>query len=299
MTESYKLIKSNGDELEFNNDTYYLNRLGGLGNPDIDYTTQKTFFQDGSIVTNFVVSPRQLNFPIITDNENIDKRTDFWDLRNEILSFLSPVSGAMSFQITTDDHITYELVNVFPTNGLTMEGNTFSDSRNDGRIDENLRLTAFDPIWRISPINTTGQLTPVESQNLIFPFEFPILFGSGGGEVDQTISYQGTWRSYPKITIDGPYNTATITNKQNSVSISLVRPITVGEQRIIDLLSPTEGFSITDASGNNKIGEINLNTNLTQFFFVPDATNGIDAVFNGGDANTRVTVEWYTKLLGI
>ena len=117
MTESYKLIKENGDELEFNNGEFYLRNLSNLGNPNIDYTTQTTFYQDGANVTNFVVSPRQINFPFLAQVENINKRTQFWDLRREILSFLSPASGPMSFQLTLDDHVTYELTNIYPTSG--------------------------------------------------------------------------------------------------------------------------------------------------------------------------------------
>lgn len=300
MTESYKLIKENGDELEFNNGEFFLQNLGNLGNPDIDYTTQKTFFQDGALVTNFVANPRPINFPLLGQIDNIKTRTQFWDMRREILNFLSPVNGPMRFQLTLDDHTVFELTNVYATNGLSMDGNTFSPSRNDGRIEETLRLTAFDPIWRTSPINSTGSITPTVDNQLIFPIEFPISFGASGAIFDQTVTYSGSWRSYPKITIDGPYNTCVLTNKQNGAQISLIRSIAIGEQRIIDLTDPVSGFTVVDASGESKIGEINLTTNFTQFYFAPDVTNGIDGVLNGGSAgNTRLTIEWYTKYLGI
>lgn len=298
--ESYKLIKSNGDELEFNIGDYSLLSLGGLGNPDISYTTQKSFFMDGEVVTNFVVAPRQLTFPFLGNKQEMNSRMDFWNLRREILRFLSPVSGAMRFQITLDDHTVYELTNVYPTNGLVLDGNTFSPDRNDGRIDEGLALTAYDPIWRQTPINSTGVLAPTVAEELVFPITFPISFGVAGANFDETIDYEGTWRSYPKITIQGPYTTATLTNQLTGAAISLIRPISSIEQRIIDLTDPIAGFTIVDSDGNNKIGELNLNTNFTQFYFLPDATNTITAMMNGGNSSiTRLTIEWYTKYLGI
>jgi len=300
MTESYKLIKQNGDELEFNNYDFFLQSLPNFGNPDIQYTTQTTFFQDGANVTNFVVSPRSLSIPLLGLSDEVKTRTDFWNFRKEILRFLSPVSGPMTFQMTLDDHVVYELTNVFATNGLSMEGNTFTPDRNDGRIEESLKITAYDPIWRVSPINTSGELIPTIAEELVFPIEFPIIFGGSGAVFDTTINYEGTWRSYPKFTINGPYNTAAFTNKQNGAMFQMIRPIATGETRIIDLSDPVNGFSVTDGSGNNKIGEMNLTVNFTQFYFVPDATNGIDAVLNGGDiANTKLTIEYYTKYLGI
>ena len=233
-------------------------------------------------------------------SDEVKTRTDFWNFRKEILRFLSPVSGPMTFQMTLDDHVVYELTNVFATNGLSMEGNTFTPDRNDGRIEESLKITAYDPIWRVSPINTSGELIPTIAEELVFPIEFPIIFGGSGAVFDTTINYEGTWRSYPKFTINGPYNTAAFTNKQNGAMFQMIRPIATGETRIIDLSDPVNGFSVTDGSGNNKIGEMNLTVNFTQFYFVPDATNGIDAVLNGGDiANTKLTIEYYTKYLGI
>lgn len=300
MTESYKLIKNDGTELEFGFGDYDLKGLGALGNPPIKYDTQKAYYMDGQEITNFSIDVRQLNLPLITKNDNFNKRTDFWDLRREILSFLSPLSGAMTFEITTDDHITYELTNIYPTDGLSLDGNTYNDSRNDGRIDEVLRLTAFDPIWRIKQINSSGSLIPVIANELSFPMNFPLEFGSNGANFNQTISYSGTWRSYPRITINGPYSVATFNNTATGATFQLVRAISTGETRVIDLTDPIAGFTIVDGFGINKISEVNLGANFTQFYFNPDTTNGIDATLAGGNlSDTRITIEWYTKYLGI
>lgn len=301
MAESYKLIKANNQELEFNIGKFFLVNLGGLGNPDIEYTTQKSFFQDGEMVTNFNVNPRRLSFNFLGQNDEYDnEKIDWWNLRAEILSFLSPASGEMIFEITLDNHKTYQLSKVYPTNGLVMDSNTFSSGRNDNRIQEPLTLTAFDPIWRLSPIKTTGLISPTQSLNLVFPITYPIEFGDSGSVFNETIDYVGTWRSYPKITIDGPYNTGILTNKFNGTVITLLNPIATGQKRIIDLTDPISGFTVTDANGVNKINELNINTNFTQFYFNPDSTNGIDGVFNGGSSgDTKLTIEYYEKYLGI
>ncbi len=297
--ETYKLVKNNGDELILNDfGKYYLLDLKNFGNPNINYTSQRGYFQDGLNITNFVADPRNLSFEFLGQDENLKTRMDFWNLRRDILSFLSPVSGSMKFQVVLEDHRTYELTNVYPTNGLAMAGNTFSPDRNDGRISETLNLTAFDPIWRVAKINTSGTLSPTISNDLTFPITFPIKFGVSGANFSYSVDYEGTWRSYPKITIQGPYSTASL-SLPNGVSINLIQEIGSTEQRIIDLLDPVSGFTVTDQLGTNKIGEINIDTNFTQFYFSPDTDNTVSVILDNGSVSSSVSIEWYTRYLGI
>ena len=299
MTESYKLYQADGTELEFNTGKFYLRGLPSLGNPEIEYSTQTGYFQDGQTITNFFLQPRTITFPFIASDYGVTTREDAWDLRAEILAFLSPLKGPFRFEITLDNHEAYELNQVYPTNGLTMTGSTFNEGRNDGRIDEALRITAFDPVWRKTPINTTGTLTAEAITELSFSIEFPITFGTDGIVIDETITYAGTWRSYPKITITGPTNTVKLTNKLNGALIQYIQPINVGDTVTIDLTDPISGFSIRDASDVNRIRDLNVDSNLTEFYFDPSGTNGIEAIITGDGPQTTVTVEWYDKYLGI
>lgn len=304
--ESYKLIKENGDELEFDTGSFYISSFDGFGNPNIEYSTENTFFQDGQTVNNFIASPRALSFSLVAQLNDEDRkvRQDWWDLRLEILRFLSPASGTLTFQLTNDNHEVFELNKIYPTNGLTLDGGTYNQDRNDGRIQEQISLTAYDPIWRKTPIESTGDLVPTVDDSLVFPFSFDgstgMLFGIGGARVNQNITYNGTWRTYPKITINGPYNTCTITNQQNGAYIYLINPITSSETRVIDLTSPIDGFSIVDSSNVSKIHELNLGSSLTDFFFSPDQNNGVTVNLLGGNTtDSRVKVEYYEKYLGI
>lgn len=300
MTESYKLIRQDGQELEFSQDNRAFVSLVGLGNIDIEYTTQTAYYMDGAKVTNFNIPPRQLNFGLFAEDSDLRTRSDYWDLRRSLLSFLSPANGPMTFQLTTSDHAVYELTNVYPTPGLAMSGNTDNRSRNDWRVEEEMTLTAFDPVWRVNPIISSGTLNSSVDSSLIFPLTFPITFGVSGVKVDYSVTYNGTWRSYPKIIIAGPYTTITITNKLNRATMQLLTPITSSESRIIDLTNPLSGFTITDGSGNNVIDELSSDSNLTQFYFEPSGDNGIEVSFlNGTSGVSTVELEYYTKYLGI
>jgi len=299
--ESYKLIKANGDELEFDIGKYFLKSTGAFGNPPIQYSTQKTFFQDGEIINNFTAAPRQFNLMLYAKPFNYEvDRTSYWDLRLGILRFLSPQNGAMTFQFTRDDHTIFELTNVYPTDGLTLGGETYNEERNDGTIDEQIALTAFDPIWRKSPIVNTGTLTPTADENLVFPITFPISFGSSGVFINNEINYEGTWKSYPKITINGPYTTCTITNVATGAVIRLIEPILSTNTRIIDLTDPVNGFTIVDEYGNNKFNEVNVGSNFTNFYLAPDEDNEIQFSFLGGnDTHTDASIQYYERYLGI
>jgi len=299
--ESYKLIKSNGDELNFDNGRYYLRSTGAFGNPPIKYSTQETYYADGEYVTNFNATPRALTLSLFAKlGEHENKRTDYWDLRLEILRFLNPSAGSLTFQFTNDNHEIYELTNVYPTNGLSLGSNTYNEGRNDGTIVEDIQLTAYDPIWRKSPIVTTGSIVPDVDTSLIFPITFPITFGTSGVAITQNLTYNGTWRSYPKITLKGPYTTCLIENAATGSSIFLIEPILSSEYRIIDLTNPVSGFTVEDLNGNNKFSEVNIGSNFTNFYLEPEVDNNITITFlSGNDTDTRATIQYYERYLGI
>ena len=65
---------------------------------------------------------------------------------------------------------------------------------------------------------------------------------------------KGTWSSYPVVTLTGPYRFVTVQNTATDVSFTLSVAISSGQKRVIDLTPGS--ISITDASGNNKFGDL-------------------------------------------
>jgi hypothetical protein len=139
----------------------------------------------------------------------------------------------------------------------------------------------------------------------VFPITFPIVFSPDGTVYTATITYVGNWNSYPIVTLDGPYTSATIRNVSTGVSVVLFIAIGAGEQRIIDFTPGAQ--SVTDGSGNDKFGDLSPspNSDLVDFNIRPhpavlNGTNDIEVTLTGGAIGTSAaTIDFNTRYLGI
>jgi len=139
---------------------------------------------------------------------------------------------------------------------------------------------------------------------LIFPITFPITFGTSD-EFFTTgnITYAGTWRTYPIITITGPYTRANIQQVTMGINIALSVAITAGETRIIDLTPGAQ--SITDGNGDNKFSDLGAGSDLVDFAIYPDpevagGIQSITAQLVGGVAGVSgASISYYERYFGL
>jgi len=149
---------------------------------------------------------------------------------------------------------------------------------------------------------TTTALSSSTQLQLVFPITFPITFGTSDTFLTTgTITYQGTWRSYPIITLNGPYDRAVITNVEAGVALFMSVAIAAGEQRIIDLTPGSQ--SIVDANGVNKFSDLGAGSNLIDFAIYPDpeVSGGVQTITVQlvGQVGGSASISYYERYFGL
>lgn len=287
-----------GVSLPFTGEVYLLSSTG-YGMPRVSYQTRKGYKQMGETIVDFQLGRRILNVTLKT-LPNTD-RDSYWADRAKLLETFNPSTGMSTTVIGNELTLTVSrkdaskrAIKCWYQSGLEFEDD-IDISDNSFSIDPTITLIAPNPIW-YNPSLISQSVAGGVSENLIFPITFPILFGETGANFTYSYTYGGTWRSYPKITITGPYTTARI--DINGIFIKLGVAISSSQQRIIDLNE--EGFSITDGNGNSKFSELVSGSNLVDAYIPPlDSGNVIISLLNGIPGTSIVTIEYYERYIGI
>ena len=117
-----------------------------------------------------------------------------------------------------------------------------------------------------------------------------------------SITYTGTWKSYPTLTLTGPYTNAVISNLTTGVSIFLSVAIAAGESRILDLTPGSQ--SLVDGNGDDAFGDLGPTSNLVDFNLRPDpevsgGIQTIQAILYGASGAAGFTISYYDRFIGI
>lgn len=258
---------------------------------EMEYITSQGYIQDGLTVESYRALERPLTLPIYYTPA--DERTDYWEHRERLINILSAESAPLTIGVFRADATERKLTSVYPSPGLVMELEEGNFS-----INEPILLTAFDPVWQAGT-TTTQATSQTQDTELTFPITFPILFGLSGLRISTgDFTYNGNWRTYPTITLDGPYSRVSLTNQTTGASITLFVGIASGEQRILSYTGGG-GFSLVDGSGVNRISEAEISSNFVDFY-ITRGTNRIDAVFTGGTLGTSEMIVTYTiRYIGV
>jgi len=170
-------------------------------------------------------------------------------------------------------------------------------------ISESIQFIAHDPVV-FNPVqkNVTWTIgVPVDY--LVFPITFPILFGvSGFINTSVSVSYVGTWLSYPLISITGPLDSPTIYNLSTGEKITLNYNVPAGSTVVIDL-----GYgkkTVVENGGTNRIGVVTTDSDLATFHIAPEpevagGVNVFQVIGTNGTLATAVQMLWNDNYIGI
>ena len=161
----------------------------------------------------------------------------------------------------------------------------------------------FNPTATSVSASPTLDATP----NLNFPVTLGpalgIIFSSGSVDETFNISYNGTWTTYPTITITGPLTNITITNTTIGDKLVLTTVLDAGKTITISLMPGLK--TIVDSDGNNLMDALSTDSDLVTFSIEPDplATNGTNAVrlqgSNGVEGASAITFAFNEKFVAI
>lgn len=302
LMEVQSITAVDGAKITFSGE-FFLAGFAGYGLPPINYVTQRGYKQTGETVRAVDYQARTIAISLFTTQNKT--RTEYWAERQRIFNLVRPNRGTnrlneLTLTIRREDG-SKRYIKGFYENGLEL---TDEDTQENAfRIQTTLNIFCPNPIWYDSD---TVAITPSPSQSnqLVFPITFPIQFGATGAIFSTgTINYNGSFRTYPTITISGPYTTATITLNPTGEELILQNAISVGEQRILTL-SET-GFTVVNEAGVDKFNDLFL-ANLVDFNIKPSdqlaagAVQSIDTnLLNGVDGTSSVTYEYNPAYIGV
>lgn len=302
LKEVQSIETVDGKKLFFTGE-YYLRAFANFGMAPVRYITQAGYRQIGETVRDFTLETRSIPISIYT-TQNME-RSEYWRERARILDIFRPNRGAarlnqLKLTLRREDD-SKRFIYCFYESGLEFQDD--NEQENAFRIQTTVNLFCPNPIFYDSGAISISPSADVASE-LVFPITFPIIFGSSGAVYNTgNLNYEGTWRAYPVITIDGPYTTATLTLQPFNIGILLANSIGIGEQRIISLSE--SNFSIVDENGLDKFSDVQT-ANLVDFNIRPSdqlsagETQSIEVnLLNGVDGTSAVTIDYNTAYIGI
>lgn len=273
---------------------------GNYGVPPIEYLTRRGYKQEGSTVVDYTVNDRSILMTL--RQVTPATREQYWDYRDALINFFRPDRGGALTLTVRQAGGAKRSLKVYAAPGFVFAPSAPDES--GWVIEEPITFTAYDPIW-YDPTTADVVLTGQAASELVFPITFPIVFSPDGTVYSTSINYVGNWHSFPVITLDGPYSSATIRNVTTGVNVVLFIGIGAGEQRIIDFTPGAQ--RVVDASGVDHFGDLSPspNSNLVDFDIrphpqVPNGVNVIEITLGGGViGQSGATIAYADRYLGI
>lgn len=277
--------------------------ITGQAIPPISYITQRGPFQDGQSVLGYRLEPRAIQ---MIHRRNSCDRNEYWDDRADLLDILRPNrQPTTSFQTFVLRKIrpdgSKRDLNVVYSDGIGFRGGV-PDMWDEWSIQEPVRFIAHDPIFFDPTENITSYAPGVLDDELSFPITFPIQFGISADVEALSITYGGTYRSFPQIILVGSMTDPRIKNITTGQEIALDYTITTPRAVTINLAFGNK--TIEDDLGNNLIGNLTEDSDLVSFAIEADplAEDGINSIgisASETDANAEVIIRYFTKYIGI
>ena len=273
----------------------------GWGMPAIDYVTQKGPYQHGLTVLDYRLQPRVIQ---MTHRRTGGCRDDYWDHRLSFINALRPNRGVGGCLHRARLRKVFEDGSKRDLYVMIEKGPMFEPRGRDWdewSIMETIRFIAHDPII-FNPTQQNATWTLAASNELVFPITFPIFFGGSILNDILNVTYNGTWMTYPVITILGPLNGARIINNSTDEQIELNFDVQAGKTITIDLNYGAK--TVVNQDGTSYIGSVSSDSDLATFHIAPapEVAGGVNELVVEGasaDANTAVSITWNDKYIGI
>jgi hypothetical protein len=287
-----------GLTLEFPDPTIRLLSYEGLGAPPIQFITRRGYKMNGQVLIDTLLNSRSLDIQFW--HSPACDRQDYWDVRAELHNIFRPNRGGPLTLTLFEPGGNQRAIQAWVDPGFS-----FPMDDNNWSVNETLSLTAFDPIWYDPDATSTDyDMTGQVNTDLVFPITFPIIFGTSGLIFSTgSITYPGTWKTYPVFTLTGPYTSATISNLQTNAVLTMVVPISAGETRIIDLTPGSQ--RIEDANGVSRFNELGEDSNLVELNIRPDpeVAGGIQTIrvimLNGTMGQSGAHIQYFNRYYAI
>jgi len=306
VTEFTSFITPDGVEYKFDTSHRFILTEEGFGAAPVTYITQKGPFQHGESIIDFRLTPRTIQMVI---RNNGDSRQDYWNNRSGLLNALRPnrsLSGQMNSgklrKIFQDGSI--RDIDVVCVSGPGFVARDLSRWDEWG-FTETLRFIAYDPTFYNPVEQVVTWATMIVSSfagYMTFPITFPLTTGTILSDKSDTVTYAGSWLSYPRIKATGPIENLILQNESTGERISFLYDIQEGEEVTFDLSYGNK--TVISSTGANLIGAVSSDSDLVTFHLAPDpeVVNGINEISVSASAITDesgLEIRYYERFVGI
>ena len=291
-----------GTEFDLSDGSVELLAKGGFGAPLVKYEVQQGYRQHGATVRDYALDIRDISLEVYFPAA--ESMSDYYANRALLHNFFRVNRAPFKLTIALADGTSRTLRQLYLNPGFTFPVQAAPDDAN-WQIREVLSMQAYDPIWydtnTVEVALSTGTASEIYAG---FPIGFPFGFaGFGLNFLATDLNYQGTWRTYPRMRLQGPFKTATITLIEQAISLKLYVELEADDVRIID--TDPLARTIVDANGDNRIGELVIGANdLANFHILPYpeiiGVQRLQCLMVGGvDGQSSFTVEYETRYVAI
>jgi hypothetical protein len=268
----------------------------GEGLPPINYLTQRGPFQDGATLIDEFLQPRIVQLVV---RHNYSSRQAYDAGRQYLVGVLNPhlqlVEGAQQCGRLRKYLTSGAVRDLY---AIPIQGPNFAPRGTDWQewsYQEVLRFQGLDPVYQ----NPTqhSQAFAGQGPNLVGPVTGPLTGNSLDSTV--TVSYQGTYKSYPSFTVVGPFLAMTLLNQTTGESITVAHAVPAGRTMTISLVQGAKTVTLDD--GTDLIGYVTHDSDLASFHLTEnnDGVNVLRVVGSGVTLTTIATVYWYDRYMGI
>jgi len=284
--EFIKYFSPDGEEFNFDSHYRFLMSEDGFGMPGINYLSQTGPYQHGETLYDYRIQARIIQ--LIFRQSHCD-RESYWNGRSQLVDMLRPNRQLQdSFGLGT-------LRKILPNfakrdiDVLIQAGPLFSPSGSnvwdEFGITETVRFIAPDPsFYDPTPYSLQGEVS-IPSAQLVLPFTFDastIVFVEESTFLGGTITYPGTWLSYPSMTLTGPIENPAIRNLTTGEEIGLNYTVIAGELITINLDYGNK--RVTSSINGNLTGYLTATSDLATFHIAPapEAPGGVNNIAVSG-----------------
>lgn len=280
----------------------------GWGLPPINYLRERVYKSDGEIEVGVFLETRRFSIEV---GGAQCSRDEMWASRMELLNILRPNrNGQLTYVFRQENGTEYAITARAVSDPFTASSPTeWYEWGYRGGID----FEAVNPLW-FAPDETVVAGQAGGATELVFPITFDddgIVFGDADLIASAVVAYEGTWREYPIIEVDGPASVIRLTHLQKGVRIVWMGTLASGDTLTFNLRNgygtngEFVGWYVQNSAGTNVANYLDTSTNLLDFALYPgselgnDGTNTIQLSALGTDSNTTLRVVYNTQYIGI
>jgi len=280
--------------------TFHLLGFDDVGLPPITRITQRGAFQQGDTNIDFRLNPRVFRIRGLIEASNV---LEHMQIRNMLGRMFKVSNQASTLKYESSDggeEFISRAIDCYVNGDL----NISSDTTVGYDVFYTIELRADNPLWYDPNQNVKYLTGTVVGNPTDIPAVIPRTYGTNGLDSSSTITYNGSFASYPVITVfggDAGLQNLTIANVTTN-KVIYITSVPVNATYTIDL---RYGYkTVVDQNGVNRITNVNPQSNLTTFAIVPDNSyspldNEIVVECDNASNNSSVTIYYYTQYTSI